>query len=67
LQVHIRATDIIRCHAGGRIGIHTDHFFIPLFLFIAASALPSGRLIMVFDLTLPGFSGKFLLGLFVLG
>jgi hypothetical protein len=29
-------------------------------LFIAASALPSGRLIMVFDLTLPGFSGKFL-------
>jgi hypothetical protein len=24
-------------------------------LFIAASALPSGRFIMVFDLTLPGF------------
>jgi hypothetical protein len=32
-------------------------------LFIAASALPSGRFIMVFDLTLPGFSRKIVFGI----
>jgi hypothetical protein len=56
LQLRVRIADIIGRHAGGRIGIDTDHLRIPLlFYFFAASALPSGRFFMVFDLTLPGF------------
>jgi hypothetical protein len=55
LQLRVRIADIIGRHAGGRIGIDTDHFRIPLLLCFAASAPRSGRFIMVFDLTLPGF------------
>jgi len=60
LQVHIRAAEIIRRHAGGRICIDCDHFRIPLLLcYFCDFRAASGRFFMVFDLTLPGFPGKF--------
>jgi hypothetical protein len=59
LQVHIGASEIIRRHAGGRIGIDTDHFRIPLlFILFCGFRAASGRFFMVFDLTLPDFPGK---------
>jgi hypothetical protein len=40
----VRVVQVVGRHAGGRVGIDTDHFSIPLRLFIyAASALPSGH------------------------
>jgi hypothetical protein len=56
LQVHIRASEIIRRHAGGRIGIDCYHFRIPLLIILFCGfRATSGRFFMVFDLTLPGF------------
>jgi hypothetical protein len=60
LQVHIGASEIIRRHTGGRIGIDTDHFRIPLLLCFAASAPRSGRFSKCSASLSRVISGKFL-------
>jgi hypothetical protein len=57
LKTRIGAAEVIRRHAGGTIGINTDHFRIPLLLLFCDFRAASGRFFMVFDLTFPEFSG----------
>jgi hypothetical protein len=68
LQASVRFVQVVGRQVGGRVGINTDHFSIPLlFMLFCDFRAASGRFFKVFDPTLLGFPGKLFFGIDFLG